>query len=460
MVNFGFGKNNVKHRKVLGLAALPAITTAPERCGFGQLAAFCWYLPMSSTVSKQTQIALYIVFAILMMALGSSDSLRGVFAPIFEEHFTLSASDLSLIITVSYVGNLVFMLLGTRISDAFGLRMVFIATMLLWMAALALYLLTDNFILLLGGMFFAMGASTLLNIMLNLMSPFLFAAPGMILNTLFFTQGIGTTFTQSVISSSVDSFVDWKLVNGTLLVMGAVAVLAFAFLSRGIKGLNRDHLNGSNAPTDTAGSDATSGSAPKVRYSEILRAPAFWFFFLCFGCYFVGEHGIMNWMNIYLIRGQNFTAADAAVFPALFFGGMTLGRLLLSKLVDKAGIMRSLRLCFISGTVIYVIAFVFGGNAYYLFALAGFMLSIIYPTMMLSVQLYFPAYNAATATGVIMSVATIFDIVFNAVFGYVIEAVGYDISMSLMPIAMVLATVIFLVFERMRSLRLKEDLGK
>lgn len=129
---------------------------------------------MSSTVSKQTQIALYIVFAILMMALGSSDSLRGVFAPIFEEHFTLSASDLSLIITVSYVGNLVFMLLGTRISDAFGLRMVFIATMLLWMAALALYLLTDNFILLLGGMFFAMGASTLLNIMLNLMSPFLF----------------------------------------------------------------------------------------------------------------------------------------------------------------------------------------------------------------------------------------------------------------------------------------------
>ena len=120
---------------------------------------------MSSTVSKQTQIALYVVFAILMMALGSSDSLRGVFAPIFEEHFTLSASDLSLIITVSYVGNLVFMLLGTRISDAFGLRMVFIATMLLWMAALALYLLTDNFILLLGGMFFAMGASTLLNIM-------------------------------------------------------------------------------------------------------------------------------------------------------------------------------------------------------------------------------------------------------------------------------------------------------
>ena len=134
----------------------------------------------SPAVSKQTRIALYVVFAILMMALGSSDSLRGVFAPVFAD---------------------------TRIADSFGLRLVFITTMLLWMAALALYLVTDNFILLLIGMFFAMGGSTLLNIMLNLMSPLLFAAPGMILNTLFFTQGIGTTFSQSAISATVDSFV-------------------------------------------------------------------------------------------------------------------------------------------------------------------------------------------------------------------------------------------------------------
>ena len=400
-------------------------------------------------VSKQTRIALYVVFAILMMALGSSDSLRGVFAPVFEEHFTLSASDLSLIITVSYIGNLVFMLLGTRIADSFGLRLVFIATMLLWMAALALYLVTDNFILLLIGMFFAMGGSTLLNIMLNLMSPFLFAAPGMILNTLFFTQGIGTTFSQSVVSASVDSFVDWKVVNGVLLVMGAVAVIAFAFLSRGIQGLTRARQ-----------SEQQDSAAPKVSYLEIVKYPAFWFLFLIFGFYFVAEHGVMNWVNIYLIRGQGLSSADAAIFPALFFGGMTLGRLILSKLVDKMGIMGSLRLCFISGTVIYLVSFVIGGNAYYLFALAGFLLSIIYPTTMLAVQLYFPAYNAATATGVIMAVATIFDIAFNAVFGYIIDSVGYDTSMMLMPIAMVISTAIFLVFERMRSLRLREDLSK
>ena len=427
----------------------------------------------SPAVSKQTRIALYVVFAILMMALGSSDSLRGVFAPVFAEHFTLTASDLSLIITVSYIGNLVFMLLGTRIADSFGLRLVFITTMLLWMAALALYLVTDNFILLLIGMFFAMGGSTLLNIMLNLMSPLLFAAPGMILNTLFFTQGIGTTFSQSVVSATVDSFVDWKIVNGVLLVMGAVAVIGFAFLSRNIQGLTRarkSEQQAANAQQDAAvpqdsatkhdGAAKQDSAAPKVSYMEIVKYPAFWFLFLIFGFYFVAEHGVMNWVNIYLIQGKGLSSAEAAIFPALFFGGITVGRLILSKLVDKMGIMGSLRLCFISGTVIYLIAYVIGGNAYYLFALAGFLLSIIYPTTMLAVQLYFPAYNAATATGVIMAVATIFDIAFNAVFGYIIDSVGYDLSMMLMPIAMVLSTATFLVFERMRSLRLRENLGK
>lgn len=415
----------------------------------------------SPVVSKQTRIALYVVFAILMMALGSSDSLRGVFAPVFAEHFTLTASDLSLIITVSYIGNLIFMLLGTRIADSFGLRLVFITTMLLWMAALALYLVTDNFILLLIGMFFAMGGSTLLNIMLNLMSPLLFAAPGMILNTLFFTQGIGTTFSQSVVSATVDSFVDWKIVNGVLLVMGAVAVIGFAFLSRNIQGLTRARKSEQQAaavPQD--GAAKQDSAAPKVSYMEIVKYPAFWFLFLIFGFYFVAEHGVMNWVNIYLIQGKGLSSAEAAIFPALFFGGITVGRLILSKLVDKMGIMGSLRLCFISGTVIYLIAYVIGGNAYYLFALAGFLLSIIYPTTMLAVQLYFPAYNAATATGVIMAVATIFDIAFNAVFGYIIDSMGYDLSMMLMPIAMVLSTATFLVFERMRSLRLRENLGK
>lgn len=46
----------------------------------------------------------------------------------------------------------------------------------IWMAALAVFAFTDNYYLLLAGMFCAMGASTLLNTTLNLVTPLLFAS--------------------------------------------------------------------------------------------------------------------------------------------------------------------------------------------------------------------------------------------------------------------------------------------
>lgn len=386
--------------------------------------------------SRKLSYFLYVDFMILMVTLGCSDALRGVFAPVFAGHFSLKPADLSLIITVSYIGNLVFMLTGTRFSDSFGLRLVFILSILLWIFALVVYLCTDNFTALLVGMFFAMGASTLINIMMNLMSPLVFLVPGVAINTLFFTQGIGTTLTQSVISANVESFSHWKMVNTALLVAGLAALIAFIMLSKKIKGLEmvRD-----------------KSSSPKIHYQEILNKPAFLLLVICFGGYFIAEHGLLNWLNIYLISAKGFSVSKAAIFPSLFFGAIALGRLLLSPLVEKLGIIKSLKFSFVGGSICYVTAFLLGGEAYYIFALSGFLLSLIYPTLTLSIRLYFPKYNVATATGVIMSAATIFDISFNLVFGSVIESLGYNHAMLLLPLFMVISCLIFVFLTKLKK---------
>lgn len=56
---------------------------------------------------KHTRLT-FAAFVVLMVGLGSSDSLRGIFSPVFSSHFALSATQLGLIVTVSYIGNLVF----------------------------------------------------------------------------------------------------------------------------------------------------------------------------------------------------------------------------------------------------------------------------------------------------------------------------------------------------------------
>lgn len=474
-------------------------------------------------------IAYYLILGLLMLGLGSSDALRGVFAPVFREHFALNTSQLSLIITVSYIGNFVFMLLGGRLSDHFGLRRAFCGSLCCWIGAEALYLLTDHYPALLVGVFFAMGTSTLLNMLMNVMSPRLFTVPGAAINILFFIQAIGTTLTQGGIGRLATSFLAWKLVSLGLLLIGVIALLAFARLSSGDAGLSYDRRireeaageiswevgeetageisrkvseeaageisreadekaageisrevseevageinkrisgetagnihkkdraeTGEGIPQKAAGrvSERKKPSYPEEKespYIMILHRPAFWLFILIFGTYFIGEHGVMNWMNIYCRDGLGMSARDAALIPSLFYGGMMLGRLLFAPVIAKLKIRKALLIFLGSGTGVYILSFALGQRAFFLLFAAGLGLSVIYPTMTLCIQIYFHRELTTTATGAIMSAGTLFDIAFNAIFGLVIARVGYGMGMMILPLAMCLSLGTYLALLR------------
>lgn len=471
---------------------------------------------MKSKFESRT-IAYYLILGLLMLGLGSSDALRGVFAPVFREHFALNTSQLSLIITVSYMGNFVFMLLGGRLSDHFGLRRAFCGSLCCWIGAEALYLLTDHYPALLVGVFFAMGTSTLLNMLMNVMSPRLFTVPGAAINILFFIQAIGTTLTQGGIGRLATSFLAWKLVSLGLLLIGVIALLAFARLSSGDAGLSYDRRirkevigeisrevgeetageisrevgektvgelsrevseeaageinkrisgetagnihkkdraeTGEGIPQKAAGraSERKKPSYPEEKespYIMILHRPAFWLFILIFGTYFIGEHGVMNWMNIYCRDGLGMSARDAALIPSLFYGGMMLGRLLFAPVIAKLKIRKALLIFLGSGTGVYILSFVLGQRAFFLLFAAGLGLSVIYPTMTLCIQIYFHRELTTTATGAIMSAGTLFDIAFNAIFGLVIARVGYGMGMMILPLAMCLSLGTYLALLR------------
>lgn len=60
-----------------------------------------------------------IAFMLIMVGLGISDSSRGVFSGIFEQDLRLTKPQVSLIVTVSYVGNLLFVSLGGKAADRY-----------------------------------------------------------------------------------------------------------------------------------------------------------------------------------------------------------------------------------------------------------------------------------------------------------------------------------------------------
>lgn len=386
---------------------------------------------MPQTSNKQTNRLTFAAFVVLMVGLGSSDSLRGIFSTIFQQHFALSATQLGLIVTVSYIGNLVFLLVGGNLSARFAKKRVLQVLMLIWMAALALFALTDSYPVLLVAMALVMGSSTLLNTTMNLITPLLFtAAPGFFVNFLFFTQGIGTSGSQFFLGSMADGFPFWQYTNLGLLVLGVAAFGMLLFCP---------------VPEEPA---VAPGALPQAEGRLTDRLGVVVPFVLVFGFYFIAEHGVMNWLVAYGTTGLEMTQAAASRYLSVFYGGVMLGRLVLSPLVDKLGVIRSMQLFGVISGVLYVAGSLGGAALMPLWAASGFFLSILYPTLVMSIRLYFPAQQVSGAAGTIISIASLADILFNVGFGRLVDLAGYRLSICVLPVSMVLFLITFLLFTR------------
>lgn len=370
----------------------------------------------------------FFAFVVLMVGLGSNDSLRGIFSTIFQEHFSLTTTQLGLIVTASYIGNLVFLLVGGNLSTRFSKKRVLQVLILIWMAALALFAFTSNYTVLLIGMALALGSSTLLNTTMNLITPLLFAtAPGLFVNFLFFTQEIGTSGSQYILGSHADGFAFWQHTNLVLLILGAVAFVLLLFC---------------NVPEEAAA--PADAPAQKGGYDWRIIVP----YVLVFGFYFIAEHGVMNWMVAYGVDGLGLPQGSAAKYLSVFFGGMMIGRLCLSPLVDKLGALKSLAAFGGVSCVLYLIGSLGGAVTMPVWAISGLSFSILYPTLVMSIRLYFPAQQVSGAAGTILSIASLADILFNVGFGKLVDMAGYAVSIRVLPLSVLAFFIVFMLFTK------------
>lgn len=370
------------------------------------------------------KVIIIICFGILMAGLGTGDALRGIYAPVFQERYLLSASQLSVIITVSYIGNLLFLSIGGKLLDLFPRKRVAILTVAIWMGAAAVNRLTDNYSCILAAMFLSLGASTLLNTTINILTPVMCAGyAGLMVNIFFFLQGIGTSASQYALVRYAFSYGGWNFINAVLFGAGLLVLGLLCFIRIPEKNDN--------------------GTAAVVRPVQEPGRLIFWMLTAIFGCYFIGEHGIMNWMLSYCISALAMDAGQASVSVSLFWGGMTAGRLILAPGVQKLGTIKSLSLFGGIGTAMFCAGCLLGQKGIWILGLSGFVLSILYPTMVLLIQQIYPAEVAATRTGAIISMATIADIGFNLVFGIVAGRWGYRLSFMILPVGMAVFYILY-----------------
>ena len=371
-------------------------------------------------------------FGVLMLGLGSSDSLRGIFSPVFQEHYSVGGKGLSMMVVISYVGNLLFLSVGGKMMDTFDRKKVAMGMLGIWMAAVLLNVLTDSYPMILLSMFLALGASTMLNTTVNLLTPMICAGyAGMMVNIFFFIQGIGTSGSQFLLGRFAFSYDGWKMINGVLFAVGLVSLGLFAMVNlKPEKEKTKPKTSQKKKPQDMPG------------------ASIFWLLVLMMGFYFIGEHGIMNWMLTYCMNALQMPSHTASAYLSIFWGGMTVGRLVFAPVVQKLGVRKSLKYFGGAGTVLFVAGVLSGSKGVILLSSSGLLISILYPTMVLFFQQIYPVSVVATKTGAIISAATIADIVFNAGFGALSDSMGIQISFLILPVCMVLYYCFYLLLLR------------
>ena len=374
-------------------------------------------------------------FGVLMLGLGSSDSLRGIFSPVFQEHYSVGGRGLSMMVVISYVGNLLFLSVGGKMMDTFDRKKVAMGMLGIWMAAVLLNVLTDSYPMILLSMFLALGASTMLNTTVNLLTPMVCAGyAGMMVNIFFFIQGIGTSGSQFLLGRFAFSYDGWKMINGVLFAVGLVSLGLFAMVN-----LKPEKIKPEKIKPKTI---------QKKKPQDMPGASIFWLLVLMMGFYFIGEHGIMNWMLTYCMNALQMPSHTASTYLSIFWGGMTVGRLVFAPVVQKLGVRKSLKYFGGAGTVLFVTGVLSGSKGVILLSSSGLLISILYPTMVLFFQQIYPVSVVATKTGAINSAATIADIVFNAGFGALSDSMGIQISFLILPVCMVLYYCFYLLLLR------------
>ena len=394
-------------------------------------------------------VLVLLVFMLIMVALGISDSNRGVFSSIFERELRLTKPQLSLIVTVSYVGNLLFMLFGGKIADRMDRKKACMGILGLWTAAQILFASTDNYLWLLVGMFVSMGASTLMNTMINILSPFFFGAmAGLYVNVLFFVQGIGTSGNQKITGTLADSYAQYRLLCLGMAVVGVVSLLILSRTRFEKTGDGAKSGEAAPAQSPASGTEGKPGARRTAAVSGMVLAMG-----LVFGFYFVAEHGIMNWWSMYCSQGLGLDNGMASTSVSLFFGTMTAGRLLMAPVVQKLGSRRSILILGGAGTLLYLTGVLLGVKGVLLLGISGIFLSIVYPTMVLLLQELFPKERITAMTGMVISIGTLFDIAFNAMFGSLVTSAGFGVCRLIFPVAIAVFYILFFMVTGRRKIK-------
>lgn len=248
-----------------------------------------------------------------------------------------------------------------------------------------------------------------------------------LVNWLHACYGIGATLGPAIMTTVIGSGLPWQL--GYLIVGSAQLVLTLCFA------LTRERWG-------AAGPGGEHAHTAPATMLATLRLPAAWIGFVLFLIYTGLEVSAGQWAFSLLTLGRRLPAVQAGAFVTLYWGALTVGRILAGLVAHRFTTGQLLRGSMLGATLGTALIWInLGGWSSGLgLALLGVALAPIFPTLIAETPARLGAAHTANAIGVQVSLAVVGGALLPAVIGIASRAVGLEvIGLALLLMALSLA---------------------
>ena len=271
---------------------------------------------MTQLTNKKSEEKLkFLTYAVCFVALGTGVAAIGPILPLLADNVGVSIAQISFVFTAQNLGNLIGSVGGGRLFDRFKSHRLMVLALLLVITTLVLIPLIGWFsILLLVLFFFGLGLGTVdvggnLNLVWTFKSR---VTPYM--NALHFSFGLGGIVAPLIISIVMGwtgGSLNWALWSLVIFSLPGLAGLALL-----------------RSPENSSGEPQQGQANPEDRKLIVLLILLF---FLTVGI----QSGYSGWIFTYVTELQIADSAAAAMMTSIFWGSLTLGRLLTVPVAKK-----------------------------------------------------------------------------------------------------------------------------
>ncbi len=170
-------------------------------------------------------------------------------------------------------------------------------------------------------------------------------------------------------------------------------------------------------------------------------------FGVAIGSYVIAEIQTGSWLINYIVKVYHYSENDATTYMSLFFLVLSLGRLVGGVIAHHTGYLKTVTISLFIAIAMYLGGLLVGQVGLYAIALSGLFFAVCFPTIILSLKLYFPK-KLNRAMGIIVTISVGINVLSNYPMGFLSDNLGVYSAMFMIPVALLISMTILIYIQR------------